>query len=303
MIPRKKLPPERVGLTKTTTIMGTQIYIRTGLYEDGTLGEVFITVAKEGDEMRLLDLVAISMSVGLQYGIPLEVFTNKFSNWECGTAGNTDDEEIPMIKSIIDYVAKWLQRTYPSIVGRGAWMTTQSGRQFYPYDPRPDEILIEDIAHGLSLLCRYNGQCSHFYSVAQHSVLASLLVPKEDALWALLHDAAEAYIGDMIRPLKHGVVGIVFQHVENKILQAVAERFDLDKTMPESVLKADNIMAATEIRDLLPGQKKFWIEHEEKPHPASIESWAPGFARDTFLARYYALTGNEIAATEFDNVL
>lgn len=290
MMPRKKLPDERHGKTKTVTITGTQIYIRTGVYEDGTLGEVFITVAKEGDEMRLLDLAAISMSVGLQYGIPLEVFTSKFSSWECGTAGVTDDEEIPLVKSIIDYVAKWLQKEYPSIVGRGPWMTTQSGRQFYPYDPRPDEILIEDIAHGLSLLCRYNGQCSTFYSVAQHSVLVSLIVPKEYALWALLHDAAEAYIGDMIRPLKHGVIGIVFQQVENRILHAIAERFELDKMMPETVIKADNIMLATEVRDLLPGQKKFWSNHKEKPHPTSVESWAPGFARDTFLARYYALT-------------
>ena len=109
---RKRLPNERHGKTQKVTISGTDIYIRTGEYPDGTLGEIFITVAKQGDEMRLLDLTAISMSVGLQYGIPLEVYTRKFKDWHAGTDGVTDDDEFPMAKSIIDYVAKWLEKTY-----------------------------------------------------------------------------------------------------------------------------------------------------------------------------------------------
>src|SRR5438128_12538670 len=84
---------------------------------------------------------------------------------------------------------------------RGDWMQTYTGRAFYPLDPRLDDICIEDIAHALSMLCRYGGQCQEFYSVAEHSVLMSYAVNPQHALWALLHDATESYMGDLIRPL------------------------------------------------------------------------------------------------------
>ena len=86
----------------------------------------------------------------------------------------------------------------------GNWMQTFSGMKYYPHDPRPEDFKIEDIAHALSMLCRYNGQCQEFMSVGQHSVLMSYYVSKENALWALLHDASDAYMGDMIRPIKRG---------------------------------------------------------------------------------------------------
>jgi hypothetical protein len=85
---------------------------------------------------------------------------------------------------------------------RGGWMQTFTGRQFFPMDPRPEEVDPTDIAHALSLLCRYNGHVDRFYSVAEHCVHLSYVVPPEHALWALLHDATEAYVGDMISPLK-----------------------------------------------------------------------------------------------------
>jgi hypothetical protein len=85
---------------------------------------------------------------------------------------------------------------------RGDWMQTFTGRAFYPLDPRPEDIDPVDIAHALSLICRYGGHSSRFYSVAEHCVLMSHAVAPEHALWALLHDATEAYLGDMIRPLK-----------------------------------------------------------------------------------------------------
>ena len=74
----------------------------------------------------------------------------------------------------------------------GDWIQTYTGRQFWPLDPRVDEIHIEDIAHSLSMRCCYGGHLTDFYSVAEHSVLVSLHVPQEFALWGLLHDAAEA---------------------------------------------------------------------------------------------------------------
>ena len=85
---------------------------------------------------------------------------------------------------------------------KGDWIQTFTGRAFYVLDPRPEDVDIEDIAHALSMQCRFAGHCREFYSVAQHSVTASWLVPPEDALWGLLHDAAEAYVVDLPRPIK-----------------------------------------------------------------------------------------------------
>lgn len=84
---------------------------------------------------------------------------------------------------------------------RGDWMMTYSGRAFWPLDPRADEIDPLDIAHALSMLCRYGGHVRRFYSVAEHCVLMSHAVAPEHALWALLHDATEAYMVDLPRPI------------------------------------------------------------------------------------------------------
>jgi hypothetical protein len=75
---------------------------------------------------------------------------------------------------------------------RGDWMQTFTGRRFWPLDPRGEDVLIEDIAHALSLLTRYGGHCTRFYSVAEHSVLLARAATPENALWLLLHDASEA---------------------------------------------------------------------------------------------------------------
>src|SRR5690606_29748913 len=92
----------------------------------------------------------------------------------------------------------------PSLVPtrKGDWMQTFTGRRFWPLDPRPDEICIEDIAHALSMQCRYAGHCLSFYSVAEHSVLLSQHVAEPFRRWALLHDASEAYLVDVPRPIK-----------------------------------------------------------------------------------------------------
>ena len=85
---------------------------------------------------------------------------------------------------------------------RGVAMSLADGSVFFPLDPRPEEIGIENIAHALAMSCRYGGHSLDYYSVAQHSVLVSRLVSRSDALCALLHDATEAFIGDLIRPMK-----------------------------------------------------------------------------------------------------
>ena len=139
---------------------------------------------------------------------------------------------------------------------KGDWIQTFSGGQFWPIDPRPEEIRIVDIAHALSNVCRFTGHVSEFYSVAQHSVHVMQLLDSDAPLWlkrwALLHDASEAYIADLSRPVKRsGAIGEEYLKVEAVIMAAVCQRFDLPVEMPSAVHRADNIMLATEKRDLM----------------------------------------------------
>lgn len=147
---------------------------------------------------------------------------------------------------------------------RGDWKQTYTGGIFWPLDPRPDEVLIEDIAHALSLTCRFGGHCRVFYSVAQHSVeMAEVLVlgrsiwshgrtdddSKRLAFYCLMHDAAEAYVGDLVAPLKRHLPD--FQAAEARVWKAIAQRFVLPYELPQEVKRADLVMLATEARDLM----------------------------------------------------
>jgi hypothetical protein len=164
------------------------------------------------------------------------------------------------------------------------WCQTFTGRAFYPFDPRPEDIDPGDIAHALAHICRYGGHSRRFYSVAEHAVRCSQIVPPEDALWALLHDAAEAYVGDMVRPLKTHPGLAFFQETEDRILRAVCDRFGLPHAMPDSVKRADEILCATEARDLMRTQRFDW-HLREAPLPAPIRPWKPKAAKRIFLDR------------------
>ncbi len=107
--------------------------------------------------------------------------------------------------------------------------------------PRPEMFEIEDIAHGLSNVCRFAGQSSEFYSVAQHSVLVSRLVPMQHARWGLLHDAAEAFVGDMARPLKRLIPE--YKRIEVRIMEAIADRFGLEPWPEPMCVKSADIYA------------------------------------------------------------
>ena len=117
------------------------------------------------------------------------------------------------------------------------WILTHTAKKFHPLNPDPELIEIEDIAHSLSLQCRYNGHCHDFYSVAEHSVRLSQVVPTEDALWGLLHDAAEAYFSDLPRPIKNQFPK--FRELEDALLEMIMHRFGLGPKMPPAVKKAD----------------------------------------------------------------
>ena len=106
---RHKLPDERQSLTHKFSIGGHEGYITVGLYEDGTPGEVFISMAKEGSTISgLMDTLATSISYGLQYGVPLKFFVDKFSHVRFEPSGWTGNTQVPYAKSIIDYIFRWL---------------------------------------------------------------------------------------------------------------------------------------------------------------------------------------------------
>ena len=166
---------------------------------------------------------------------------------------------------------------------RGDWTQTFTGRQFWPLDPRPDDIDPVDIAHALSMQCRYNGMVTAFYSVAEHCVLMSRAVAPEHALHALLHDATEAYVGDMIRPLKVHMSD--FQAAEDRVWAAVAERFDIDPAMPEEVHQADSRILVDERAVLLGTPPAPRALDHLAPLGVQIQAWSPQQAEHAYQAR------------------
>lgn len=170
----------------------------------------------------------------------------------------------------------------------GNYISTVSGKRFYFDEPTPDMIDIEDIAHALSNMCRFTGQCKAFYSVAEHSVLASQVVARPDRRFeALMHDATEAYCSDIARPLKQLLPD--YQAVEKRIWWAVAEKFGLPRTMSIDVKDADMAMLKAEVNVLLPPRVARDLALPGEPAAVAISCWSPATAKAMFLQRYDAL--------------
>jgi hypothetical protein len=165
----------------------------------------------------------------------------------------------------------------------GDWSLLFTGRQFWPLSPRVEDIDIDDIAHALSNLCRFGGHCRQFYSVAQHSVLVSRLVPRHLAFIGLMHDATEAYIGDMVRPLKYSLSQ--FLEIEEAVWRVIARRFDLPFHVPPQVKEADDVALVTERRDLMVPSSKSWTVQAE-PAKETIIPLGPAEAKEEFIQRY-----------------
>lgn len=171
-----------------------------------------------------------------------------------------------------------------------SWLQTFTGRRIDLFNPDPDDIDIIDIAHALSHECRYAGHVRQFYSVAQHSVLVSQYCDANDALWGLLHDASEAYLGDVVKPLK--VTGAFRQYrvLERRMQAAVCSRFGLPVSEPPSVHRVDKAMVAVEARELLAPVHPVFAE-TESAFAAPVRPETPQQARQRFLHRYCELTG------------
>lgn len=128
---------------------------------------------------------------------------------------------------------------------------TFTGRLVNVLDLKPADVDIRDIAHALSLYCRFTGHSQFHYSVAQHSLLVSRLVPARLALHGLLHDASEAYLGDISRPLKHSPTMALYRALEYRTQQVICHRFGLALHEPPEVKAADLVALATEFRDVV----------------------------------------------------
>ena len=187
-----------------------------------------------------------------------------------------------------------------------AWQRMLSGRRLDLLDPSPLDIEIEDIAHGLSRVARWNGQTAGdwAFSVAQHSLLVEDLVgrlrPQAPGAWrlaALLHDAPEYVVGDMITPFKNAV-GLDYRALERRLLQAIHIRFSLPAQPPKTatalIKRADRAAAyleATQLAGFAATEARRFFGSPRGLEAVTLEPWPPAEAKRRFLARYRALAG------------
>ena len=171
---------------------------------------------------------------------------------------------------------------------RGRFITTYSGVKFFVDECNVQDVPMEDIAHALAMNCRFNGHLKVFYSVGEHSVLVSKLVPEEFALWGLLHDITEAFVPDVPRPFKSLIHG--FEEFEDKLAEKVSEHFEMPWPMPAEVKYVDTHIVADEARKLCL-QPPDWIKHYDTVCPPElIIGLTPAAAKGAFLERFYELT-------------
>lgn len=190
------------------------------------------------------------------------------------------------------------------------FIQTYTGKAFFPLAPDYKAVDILDIAHALAMKCRYTGHVRNFYSVAEHCVRVSRIVPPAFALPALLHDASEAYLPDLAAPIKRqfyvehvapAVITEPFKDIESFVLDAVFEGLGVQALRhvaeSEQVKKADLQMLAAEVRDLinfsgLEGDPSIadWALTETPAFNWKIEPWTWQQAEINFLYRYEELT-------------
>lgn len=172
-------------------------------------------------------------------------------------------------------------------------MLTTSGKVINLFDPDPKMIDIEDIASSLSKLCRWGGNLPRFYSVAQHSCLVAWIAPGELQFAALMHDAAEAYAGDVIRPIK-GLLSKAYDDIEARLMQAICTRFQLHPDLLKLTKQYDNRALDIEFKAFHEGDKvaidyircnsAVWLDVQ--PHETF---WQPDSGYIAFLNTYHRI--------------
>ncbi len=177
------------------------------------------------------------------------------------------------------------------------WMQTYTRRKFNPLEPDPALINELDIAHALSHICRFGGHTNEFYSVAQHSVIVSQCIESDLSgdvalcMIGLLHDASEAYIGDMIRPIKPFITG--YGSIEYTLQNAIYNKFGLTPTIPQlAQLKcADESVLSAEAHSsrIMIGDIDNWRNRFPRPWPDVIIPMAPADVKQMWLSRFTEL--------------
>ena len=170
-------------------------------------------------------------------------------------------------------------------------INTYSGGRFDPDDIKNSDFRIEDIAHALSLQCRFAGHIPEFYSVAEHSVFVSYY--SNDFLAGLLHDASEAYLMDIPTPVKRSKIMIGYSILENDVMKEIFHRFNLDYPYNSDVHKADQRVLRTEAEyfGLL---DETWEVYNLKNIDHGIGPLKPEYAEKLFIKRYKEITNGSI---------
>jgi 5'-deoxynucleotidase YfbR-like HD superfamily hydrolase len=172
------------------------------------------------------------------------------------------------------------------------WLQMHSGKMIDLLNPKVEDILLTDIAHSLSNLCRFNGHID-YYSVGQHSILVSKIVSPKNSLYGLMHDAPECYLGDIPTPLKSYLNGR-YNKLEKAWMKAVCNRFDLSEGEPDEVKEADKILLVTEKRDLMVDQSVDW-GYKQSPLKETIIPLTPRQAKWAFIERFLEISGRGLA--------
>jgi hypothetical protein len=186
------------------------------------------------------------------------------------------------------------------VLRKGDWIQTYRGHRFYPLDPRVEEIDPRDIAHALAHQVRFSGHVRGHYSVLEHSLRVAELVSPENKLYALLHDASEAYLKDVPRPLKQLPEFAFYREAEAELMRAVEQRFRLSPGMPEEVDRADKAMLWHEYQSLmhhhLP-EFDHWEEYGRMCWKGAMRDWreqSPALHIRRWTAEVMSLVGPDV---------
>jgi len=172
-----------------------------------------------------------------------------------------------------------------------SYIETFSGKKFYFLDPNPEDIDIIDIAHSLSMQCRFTGHAKDFYSIAEHSLIVAELCPPEYKLWGLLHDASEAYLTDVASPVKPHLIN--YKLMERVIMEPISKHFGLSLDVPKEVHKADMEALRIEAYWLMKSKGETWLINkglEPMDSVPPLKGYNPEEAKEAFLKEFNRLT-------------
>lgn len=171
----------------------------------------------------------------------------------------------------------------------GKFIQVYSGGRFWPLDPRPEEITLDDIAHALSHQCRFSGHTEFHYSVAQHSVLVSDYC--DEPLAGLMHDSSEAFLVDIPRPIKPAIPQ--YLEIEAKIMAIIGKKFGFLVPVSDNVIAIDNAMLWLEKNQVMkPGLN--WYQDKDANIPEEMKNlklleWSPRYAKEAFIYRFHQI--------------